>query len=167
MIDRQDHKDPGYTQHADTEECNEGRRQGRTGTAHRTRQDFHTDIGFIEGNQQMQNMHALFNHGLIGGKQPVKMLPEEPQEQHEDGTWTAYIRMSFRGEEMDIPTSINVSKRQIDSEFYITNEDIIARLTAMIADIRKNIEMINLDEVDSLRGLLILLAGKDESIGIK
>jgi hypothetical protein len=68
---------------------------------------------------------------------------------------------------MDIPTSINVSKRQIDSEFYITNEDIIARLTAMIADIRKNIEMINLDEVDSLRGLLILLAGKDESIGIK
>ena len=37
----------------------------------------------------------------------------------------------------------------------------------MIADIRKNIEMINLDEVDSLRGLLILLAGKDESIGIK
>ena len=75
--------------------------------------------------------------------------------------------MSFRGEEMDIPTSINVSKRQIDSEFYITNEDIIARLTAMIADIRKNIEMINLDEVDSLRGLLILLAGKDESIGIK
>lgn len=90
-----------------------------------------------------------------------------PQEQHEDGTWTAYIRMSFRDEEMDIPTSINVSKRQIDSEFYITNEDIIARLTAMIADIRKNIEMINLDEVDSLRGLLILLAEKEESIGIK
>lgn len=90
-----------------------------------------------------------------------------PQEQHEDGTWTAYIRMSFRDEEMDIPTNILVSKRQIDSEFYITNEDIIARLTTVIADIRKNIEMINLDEVYSLRGLLILLAGKDESIGIK
>lgn len=75
--------------------------------------------------------------------------------------------MSFRDEEMDIPTNILVSKRQIDSEFYITNEDIIARLTTVIADIRKNIEMINLDEVYSLRGLLILLAGKDESIGIK
>ena len=90
-----------------------------------------------------------------------------PQEQHEDGTWTAYIRMTFRNEEMDLPTSITVDRRQIDSEFYITNEDIIFRLTTVIADIRKNIETINLDEVDSLRELLILLAGKDEPIGIK
>ena len=90
-----------------------------------------------------------------------------PQEQHEDGTWTAYIRMTFRNEEMDLPTSITVDRRQIDSEFYITNEDIISRLTTVIADIRKNIETINLDEVDSLRELLILLAGKDEPIGIK
>jgi len=90
-----------------------------------------------------------------------------PQEQHEDGTWTAYIRMTFRNEEMDLPTSITVDRSQIDSEFYITNEDIIARLTIVIADIRKNIETVNLDEVDSLRGLLILLAEKEDSIGIK
>ena len=75
--------------------------------------------------------------------------------------------MSFHDEEMNIPTSITVDRRQIDSEFYITNEDIISRLTTVIADIRKNIETINLDEVDSLRELLILLAGKDEPIGIK
>jgi len=86
-----------------------------------------------------------------------------PQDRHEDGTWTAHIRFSFRDEEMDIPTTVRVDKRQIDSEFYITDGDTIARLEAVIQDIRKDIGTIDLDGVDSLRDLLILLAGKEHS----
>ncbi len=86
-----------------------------------------------------------------------------PQDLHEDGTWTAHIRISFRDEEMDIPTTVSVDKRQIDSEFYITDGDTIARLETVIRDIRKDIGTVSLDEVDSLRDLLILLAGKEHS----
>ena len=86
-----------------------------------------------------------------------------PQDRHEDGTWTAHIRFSFRDEEMDIPTTVRVDKRQIDSEFYITDGDTIARLEAVIQNIRKDIGTIDLDGVDSLRDLLILLAGKEHS----
>ena len=85
-----------------------------------------------------------------------------PQDQHPDGTWTAHIRMTYRGEEMDIPTNIRVDRRQIDTEFYITDEGIIDRLMAVIQDIRQKTDAICLDEVDSLRSLLILLAGKEK-----
>ena len=85
-----------------------------------------------------------------------------PQDQHADGTWTAHIRMTFRNEEMDIPTNIRVDRRQIDTEFYITDEGIIDRLMAVIQDIRQKTDAISLDEVDSLRSLLILLAGKEK-----
>ena len=85
-----------------------------------------------------------------------------PQDQHADGTWTAHIRMTFRDEEMDIPTNIRVDRRQIDTEFYITDEGIIDRLMAVIQDIRQKTDAISLDEVDSLRSLLILLAGKEK-----
>ena len=70
--------------------------------------------------------------------------------------------MTFRDEEMDIPTNIRVDRRQIDTEFYITDEGIIDRLMAVIRDIRQKTDAICLDEVDSLRRLLILLAGKEK-----
>lgn len=85
-----------------------------------------------------------------------------PQDRHADGTWTAHIRMTFRDEEMDIPTNIRVDRRQIDTEFYITDEGIIERLMAIIQDIRQKTDSISLDEVDSLRSLLIILAGKEK-----
>ena len=85
-----------------------------------------------------------------------------PQDQHDDGTWSAHIRMTFRDEEMDIPTNIRVDRRQIDTEFYITDEGIIDRLMAVIQDIRQKTDAISLNEVDSLRSLLIILAEKEK-----
>ena len=87
-----------------------------------------------------------------------------PQDQHLDGTWTAHIRMTFRGEEVDIPTNIRVDRRQIDTEFYITDEGIIERLMAIIQDTRQKTDAICLDEVDSIKSLLILLAGKEKVV---
>ncbi len=86
-----------------------------------------------------------------------------PQERHSDGTWTAHIRMSFRGEIIDIPTSVMVKRTQMNSDYEIIDESILQRMQILIADLRKKTDGINTDNISDIQQLLILLANMEDS----
>ena len=86
-----------------------------------------------------------------------------PQERHSDGTWTAHIRMSFRGEIIDIPTSVMVKRTQLNSDYEIIDESILQRMQILIADLRKKTDGINTDNISDIQQLLILLANMEDS----
>ncbi len=86
-----------------------------------------------------------------------------PQERHSDGTWTAHIRMSFRGEIIDIPTSVMVNRTQMNSDYEIIDESILQRMQILIADLRKKTDGIKTDNISDIQQLLILLANMEDS----
>lgn len=86
-----------------------------------------------------------------------------PQDRNKDGTWTAHIRLSFRGEVMDIPTNVMVQRTQLNSDYEIIDESVLDRMQLLIADLRKKTDGINTDEVSDIRGLLFLMARPNES----
>jgi hypothetical protein len=86
-----------------------------------------------------------------------------PQERHSDGTWTAHIRMSFRGEIIDIPTSVMVKRTQMNSDYEIIDESILQRMQILIADLRKKTDGINTDNFSDIQQLLVLLASQEET----
>ena len=90
-----------------------------------------------------------------------------PQDRHADGTWTAHIRLSFRGETVDIPTSIMVQRTQLNGDYEIIDESIMDRMSLLIADLRRKTDGINTDEVSDIRELLFLMASQDKSTETK
>ena len=90
-----------------------------------------------------------------------------PQDRHTDGTWTAHIRLSFRGEVMDIPTNVTVQRTQLNGDYEIIDESILDRMNLLIADLRRKADGINTDKVSDIRELLFLMASQDKSSEIK
>ena len=90
-----------------------------------------------------------------------------PQDRHADGAWTAHIRLSFRGETVDIPTSIMVQRTQLNGDYEIIDESIMDRMSLLIADLRRKTDGINTDEVSDIRELLFLMASQDKSTETK
>ena len=86
-----------------------------------------------------------------------------PQDRHDDGTWTAHVRLSFRGEVIDIPTSVMVQRTHLNSDYEITDTTVLDRINILIADLRRKAEGINTDRVSDIRDLLFLIASQDES----
>ena len=86
-----------------------------------------------------------------------------PQDRHTDGTWTAHIRLSFRGETVDIPTNVMVQRIQLNGDYEIIDESVIDRMNLLIADLRRKADSINTDEVSDIRELLFLMASQDNS----
>ena len=87
-----------------------------------------------------------------------------PQDRHTDGTWTAHIRLSFRGETVDIPTNVMVQRTQLNGDYEIIDESIMDRMNLLIADLRRKADGINTDEVSDIRKLLFLMASQDVSL---
>ncbi len=86
-----------------------------------------------------------------------------PQDRHKDATWTAHIRLSFRGETVDIPTNVMVQRTQLNGDYEIIDESIMDRMNLLIADLRRKADGINTDEVSDIRELLFLMASEDKS----
>lgn len=86
-----------------------------------------------------------------------------PQDRHDDGTWTAHVRLSFRGEVIDIPTSVMVQRTHLNSDYEITDTTVLDRINILIADLRRKADGINTDEVSNIRELLFLIASQEES----
>ena len=86
-----------------------------------------------------------------------------PQDRHADGKWTVHIRLSFRGEFIDIPTSVLVERRHLNSDYEIVDTSVNERMALLIADLRRKTDGINTDDINSISQLLVLLASQDEA----
>ena len=86
-----------------------------------------------------------------------------PQDRYTDGTWTAHIRLSFRGETVDIPTNVMVQRTQLNGDYEIIDESVLDRMNRLIASLRRKADSINKDGISDIRELLFLMASEDES----
>ena len=86
-----------------------------------------------------------------------------PQDRHKDATWTAHIRLSFRGETVDIPTNVMVQRTQLNGDYEIIDESIMDRMSLLISDLRRKTDGINTDEVSDIRELLFLMVSEDKA----
>ena len=71
--------------------------------------------------------------------------------------------MSFRGEIIDIPTSVIVKRTQMNSDYEIIDESVLDRMQLLIADLRRKTDSINTDQVSDIRELLFMMASQDKS----
>lgn len=134
-------------------------------------------IDYVFGGGWKQSVRSSVTKSIGGCERSVivdRLMPLErqnvglrslviPQDRHADGTWTAHIRLSFRGEVIDIPTSVMVQRTQLNGDYEIIDESFMDRMNLLIADLRRKADGINTDEVSNIRELLFLIASQEES----
>ena len=67
------------------------------------------------------------------------------------------LRVAYRGEDVDIPTSIIVDKNDMNRNFEIMDTDIIDRCEALAEICRDKISDINFGTIDNIQDILAIL----------
>ena len=80
-----------------------------------------------------------------------------PQDKLQNDTWRVILRVAYRGEDVDIPTSIIVDKNDMNRNFEIMDTDIIDRCEALAEICRDKISDINFGTIDNIQDILAIL----------
>jgi len=134
-------------------------------------------IDYVFGGEWKKSVRSSVTKSVGGCERSVivdRLIPLErqeiglrslviPQDRHTDGTWTAHIRLSFRGETVDIPTNVMVQRTQLNGDYEIIDESVLDRMNRLIASLRRKADSINKDGISDIRELLFLMASEDES----
>ena len=100
---------------------------------------------FIDSLEELDDEPVTFNYMVI----PQDMLPDE--------TWRVVIRMSYLGEDVEIPTSVIVGKDDLNRDFEIIDGCIIDRCEALVESCREKVRDLDFDCINSIQDILLLL----------
>ena len=100
---------------------------------------------FIDSLEELDDEPITFNYMVI----PQDMLPYE--------TWRVVIRMSYQGEDIEIPTSVIVGKDDLNRDFEIIDGCTIDRCEALVDTCKEKVRDIDFDCISCIQDILALL----------
>ena len=100
---------------------------------------------FIDSLEELDDEQIAFNYMVI------------PQDRLPDDTWRVIIRMTYRGEDVEIPTSVIVGKDDLNRNFEIVDGCIIDRCEALVETCREKVRDIDFDCISGIQDILALL----------
>jgi len=80
-----------------------------------------------------------------------------PQDKLQNDTWRVILRVAYRGEDVDIPTSIIVDKNDMNRNFEIMDTDIIDRCNTLVEICREKVRDMDFDSISGIQDILKLL----------
>ena len=80
-----------------------------------------------------------------------------PQDKLQNDTWRVILRVAYRGEDVDIPTSIIVDKNDMNRNFEIMDTSIIDRCNTLVEICREKVKDIDFEFIGGIQDILKLL----------